>query len=127
MCGLPQSGQLAYIYLIKHLQLHGFNREGFTPVLFKHATQDTMFSLIVDDFGVKYTPKNDELHFIDTPKKKYTGITIDWIGRIFLGIHLGWDYTKRTVTISMPIYVNKYLSIFQHKNLYMTNIHHIHT
>ena len=28
-----------------------------------------MFSLVVDDFGVKYTSKNDALHFIGTHKK----------------------------------------------------------
>ena len=86
--GLPQAGRLAYIVLIKHLQLHRYTRSGFTIGLFKYATGDTMFILVIDDFGVKYTAKNDALHFIDTPKKKYPGITIDSIGRISLGIHL---------------------------------------
>ena len=72
--------------------------------------------LVVDGFGVKYTSKNDALHLNDTQNKNYPGITIDWSGRIFLGIHLDWDYVNRTVTISMPNYVNKALSIFQHKN-----------
>ena len=64
---------------------------------------------------MKYTAKNDELHLIDILKKKYLDITIDWSGRIFIGIHLDWEYTKRTVTLSIPNYVNKYLSIFKHK------------
>ena len=38
MYGLPQAGQLAYILLIKRLQLHGYTCAGFTPGLFKHAT-----------------------------------------------------------------------------------------
>ena len=71
MYGLLQSGQLAYIALIKDLQIHGYTRAGFTPGLFKNATQDTLFSLVVDDFGVKYTAKNIALHLIDTLKKKY--------------------------------------------------------
>ena len=74
-----------------------------------------MFSLVVGDFGVKYTAKNDSLHLIETLKKKIPGITIDWSGRIFPDIHLDWDYTKCTVTLSMPNYVNKYMSRFQHK------------
>ena len=69
-----------------------------------------MFSLFVDEFEVKYIAKNDALHLIDTLKKKYLGITVYWSGRIFLGIHLYWDYCKRTVTLSMPNYVNKALS-----------------
>ena len=69
MYGLPQVGQLDYIALIKHLQLHGYTCTGFTPGLFKHEKLDTMFSLVVDEFGVKYTHKNDALHLINTPKK----------------------------------------------------------
>ena len=45
--GLPKSGQLAYIALIKHLQLHGYNSTGFTPCLFKNATQYTLFCFVV--------------------------------------------------------------------------------
>ena len=45
--GLPQSGGLAYNTLIKHLQLHGYTCAGFIPGLFKHATRDTMFCLVV--------------------------------------------------------------------------------
>ena len=114
MYGLPQAGQLAYISLIKHLKLYGYTCTDFIPDLFKHATQDTLFSLVFYDFGVKYKAKNDELHLIDTPKKKYLGITIYWNDRIFLGIHLYWDYTKRTVTLSTPNYVKKSLLRFQY-------------
>ena len=66
--GLPQAGRLAYIGIIKHLKLHGYNRAGFTPGLFKHVTQYTMFCFVVDDFRVKYISKNDAYHFIDTLK-----------------------------------------------------------
>ena len=40
-------------------------------------------------------------------EEKYPGITIYWSGRILLGIHLYWEYTERTVTLSMPNYVKK--------------------
>ena len=69
MYGLSQAGQIYYIVLIKHLQLDVYTREYFTPGLFKHSTQYTIFSLVVDDFGVKYTAKNDGLHLIGTLKK----------------------------------------------------------
>ena len=70
MYGLPQVGPLGYIFIIKHLQLHGYTRAGFTPGLFKHATLNTLFSVVFDDFGVKYTDKNDALNFINILKKK---------------------------------------------------------
>ena len=41
--GLAQAGRLAYIALIKNLQLHGYTFTGFTPGLFKQSTQDTIF------------------------------------------------------------------------------------
>ena len=91
MYGLPQVGKLAYIVLIKHLQLHSYTRTGFTPGLFKHSTRDTMLRLVVGGFGLKYTAKNYTLHLIGTMRKKYPGITIDWSGRIFPGINLDWD------------------------------------
>ena len=112
MYGLPKAGQLAYIALIKHLQIHGYIHTGFTAGLFEYATRDTIFILVVYDFGLKYKSKNNTFHLIDTPKNKYPGITIDWSGIIFLGIHLDWDYTKRTDTLSMPEYVKKALSKF---------------
>ena len=126
MYGLPQAYQLAYITFIKNLQLHRYTCAGSTPGLFKHATRDTFFCLVVDDFGVKYTAKNDALHLIYTLKKKYPGTTIDWSGRILLAINLYWEYTKCNFTLSMLKYVNKALSRLQHENLKMTNIHHIH-
>ena len=55
MYGLPQEGLLSYIALIKHLQLQGYTRAGFTLGLSKHATRDNLLSLVVDDFGVKYS------------------------------------------------------------------------
>ena len=85
MYGLPQSGKLAYIALIKHLQLHGYTHACFIPGLFKHATRDTMFSLFVDDFEVKYTAKNDALHFIDTLKKNTPASLLIEVVEFYLG------------------------------------------
>ena len=122
----PQAWLLAYIEVIKHLKLHSYTRVGFTSGLFRRATRDTLFSLVVDDFGVKYTAKNYALYLINTLKKKYPSITIYSSDIIFLGIQLDWEYNICTVNISMPNYVKKSLSRFEQKNLNMTNIHHIH-
>ena len=114
MYGLPQAGRLAYVQLVKHLRLHGYERAGYTPGLFKHKTRGTVFSLVVDDFGVRYTSQDDANHLINALEEKYT-ITKDFEGKIFLGLHLDWDYKKRTVRITMPDYVKKALARFQHK------------
>ena len=115
MYGLPQAGRLAYIDLIKFLQRYGYVRAGLTPGLFKHITRPTIFSLVVDDFGVKYNSINDALHLINTLKIRYK-ITVDWEGSIFCGIHLNWNYQQGEVTLSMPNYVNKALQRFNHQS-----------
>jgi hypothetical protein len=78
---------LAYLkLLLDNLQSHGYVKAGLTPGLFKHQTRKTIFSLVVDDFGVKYSNLNDANHLINSLQQHYP-ITIDWTGKIFLGIH----------------------------------------
>ena len=69
--------------------------------------------LVVDDFGVKYTGKEHALHLAAALKENYD-ITTDWTGSLFIGISLKWDYSKRTVQLSMPNYINKMLQRYQH-------------
>ena len=53
MPGLPQSGWLSQTRLIDHLGSGGY-RQTSTPMLFRHEERDIDFTLVVDDFGVKY-------------------------------------------------------------------------
>ena len=41
-------------------------------------------------------------------------LAIDQSGTLFCGITLTWDYTKWTVILSMPVYIAKALTKFQH-------------
>ena len=66
------------------------------------------FTLVVDDFGVKYVAKADALHLIDALKQNYK-ITEDWSGRKYIRLTFDWDYEKRKVHLSMPGYVQKTL------------------
>ena len=50
MCGLP----LSQLQLISLLYESGYHQTS-TPMLFRHATRDITFCLVVDDFGVKYS------------------------------------------------------------------------
>jgi hypothetical protein len=62
---LPQSGILAYVQLVAHLTKHGYEPCPHTPCLWKRATCDVTFCLVVDDFGVKYTDKAYDTHLIN--------------------------------------------------------------
>ncbi len=113
MYGLPQAGILAYQKLVKHLKEAGFTPAKFTPGLFTHKTRPLAFSLVVDDFGVKYT-RQEDVDFLITELKKNYDVTVDWEGKIFCGIHLNWNYNNRTVRCSMPGFAAKGLQRFNH-------------
>ena len=55
--GLPQGGVLANKLLRKRLAPEGFYEVPHTPGLWKHISRPIQFSLVVDDFGVKYVGK----------------------------------------------------------------------
>ena len=114
MYGLPQAGRVASDALIPRLAAAGYTPTGKTPGLFRHKDNSITFCLVVDDFGVKYTDKEDALHLIATLKKDYT-ITEDWEGKNFCGIDLDWNYKEGWVDISMKGYVAKALQRFTHE------------
>ena len=91
MYGLPQTGMLANELLQKCLKLHGYAPTKHKPGLCKNETRSTIFTFVVDDFGVKYIDKNNVEHLITALKKNYE-ITIDWEGKRYCGMKLDWDY-----------------------------------
>jgi hypothetical protein len=62
MYGLPQSGLLSNQLLRKRLAPHGYYECTHTPGLWKHESRPISFTLVVDDFGVKYINKEDAQH-----------------------------------------------------------------
>ena len=58
MYGLPQAGLIANQQLKKRLNEHGYHQRKLVPGLWKHDTQPIQFTLVVDDFGVKYVGWN---------------------------------------------------------------------
>jgi hypothetical protein len=75
--GLKQSGKIAHDDLVEHLAKHGYEKLPFTEGLFKHKTKDIAFTLVVDDFAIKYTNKEDADHLIDCMRMKYP-FKVDW-------------------------------------------------
>ena len=115
MYGLPQAGILANNLLRKRLANHGYYECTHTPGLWRHNTRNISFVLVVDDFGIKYSNKEDALHLAAALKQHYD-VTVDWDASLFVGISLDWNYspTNRSVTLSMPDYVKKALRRFTH-------------
>jgi hypothetical protein len=71
------------------------------PGLWRHEWRPITFTLVVDNFGVKYVGKEHTDHLIACIKEKYK-LTKDWSGDLYCGINLKWDYIKQTLEISMP-------------------------
>ena len=113
MYGLPQSGIVANKDLQKHLKPFGYEPVTHTPGLWKHKDRDIIFTLVVDDFAIKYTKIEDLLHLQNALQSKYT-LTIDMEAKSYCGVDITWDYKKRTCQISMPQYIQKLLHKLQH-------------
>jgi hypothetical protein len=112
--GLPQAGILANQLLRKRLAPAGYYEVAHTPGLWRHVSRPIQFSLVVDDFGVKYVGKEHADHLITTLRKHYK-LSEDWTGSLYCGITLDWDYTNRTLDISMPGYIIKLRAKFDHQ------------
>ena len=57
MYGLPQSRRIAHDAMLKHLEPYGYHPSCKNPGLWKHNSRPINFTLVVDDFGVKYLGK----------------------------------------------------------------------
>jgi hypothetical protein len=115
MYGLKESGFIANQELKIVLAKAGYAPTKFTPGLYTHKTRPIAFSLVVDDFGVKYVNKEDMDHLVAAIGNRYP-IKVDWKAEYYLGITIKWDYVNRTATLSMPGYVKEALLEFQHKS-----------
>jgi hypothetical protein len=114
MYGLPQAGILAQELLEKRLNEHGYSQSKAVPGLWTHKTRPILFTLVVDDFRVKYVGKEHAMHLISILKQHYE-ISEDWTGSKYIGITFEWDYRKCRVHLSMPGYISKALQRFGHK------------
>jgi hypothetical protein len=76
MYGLPQAGIIAQELLQERLAKVGYYQRKIIPGLWTHITKKTCFTLVVDDFAIKYTNLDNAKHLIDALKKDYV-ITID--------------------------------------------------
>ena len=127
MYGLRESGYIANIELKRILVLEGYIPSKFTPGLFTHKTRDIAFSLVVDDFEVKYTKREDAEHLLKTKQDRYT-IKADWDPTFYLGVTLEFYYDERTCKIAMLGYIKQALTKSHHEfNKTKQHTHHHHS
>jgi hypothetical protein len=82
--GLPQAGILANKKVRQKLAPFGYHECVKTPGLWKHDSRPLTFTLVVDDFGVKYESKEDA----DASIKSTYKLTEDWTGNLYCDISL---------------------------------------
>ena len=114
MYGLPQAGVLANQLLRKRLEPHGYYEVEHTPGLWKHESLLIQFTLVVDNFGVKYVGKQNSMHLINSLKEDYE-IETDWNGELYCRITLKWNYEEKYVDAQMPGYTMKQIKKYKHK------------
>ena len=78
-----------------------------------HLTCNITFTLVVDDFGIKYVGKDHLDHIPNAIQDLYT-VTIDMTGSKYLGLTLKWNYLDSIVYITMSGYIKRALHKFQH-------------
>ena len=115
MYGLPQSGLLANQQLQKALQRYVYYPCMHTIGLWKHKWRPITFTLVVDDFGIKYEGKEHDENLLQCLNKHYEKITVYWTGNLYCGIHLTWNYEQQWVDLQMTDYISNMLQRF--KNL----------
>lgn len=101
----PQAGQkIAHDCGKEHLAGYGYSPAPITTVLWQYNNRPTTFTLVFDNFGMKYHKRKDALHLKNALKYLNTIIT-DWDGALYIDITLKWEFTKGTIQLSMPGYV----------------------
>jgi hypothetical protein len=85
-----------------------YSQSKAVPGLWTHKTRPISFTLIINDFGVKYVGKEHAMHLISILKQHYK-ISEDWTGSKCIGVTFEWDYRNCRVHLSMPGYISKAL------------------
>jgi hypothetical protein len=71
------------------------------------------FSLVMDDFGIKYIGRNNAEQLM-TSIKKNCDISSDWTGSDCCSLKHNWDHINGTVDLYMPGYIKAALHKYQH-------------
>ena len=105
MYGLKNAGKVSKDRLVKHLNSSDFF-ETKTPCLFRHATRDVTFCLVVDDFGIKYSKDEDLTFLVDCLSQLYH-VKVHPVGTKYLGFTIEYSRSgrDRSISLSYPSYI----------------------
>jgi hypothetical protein len=84
---LKQAGLLANKLLQTRLAPFGYNPARHTPGLWLHKTRPISFTLVVDEFAVKYLGKQHAEHLRNALLQTYE-LTTDWTAMVYSGMTL---------------------------------------
>ena len=83
----PQAGRIKNNLLKKCLAYYGYFERPHTPGLWKHVSRPTQFTLVVDNFGIKYVGQENLDHLL-MALRKYYEVSVDEEGSLYCGITL---------------------------------------
>jgi hypothetical protein len=90
------------------------SHNALTPCLFRHATRNITFCLVVDDLGVRYGSKEDADFLINVLQLHGYELTIKWDGETYLGMTVTFNRLQQhTVSLAMPNYITEMLAHFR--------------
>ena len=84
-----------------------------TPGIWRHVSHPIAFTLVVDNFGIKYVGNKHAKHLANALNYKYK-ISENWTGRLYCGIDLEWDYVSCTLGIRMLGYIKTKTQQYKH-------------
>ena len=87
MYSLPQAGRLAYNKLVLNLDQNGYRPCKQTHGLWRHESHPVTFSLVVDNFGIKYVGEEHAKHLNAALLEDYR-ITEDYTVSLYCGLQL---------------------------------------
>ena len=71
--------------------------------------REIAFTLVVDDFAMKYVDKADVDHLLLCIKERYP-VKVDWDAKQYIRVNLDWSYEEHEVLLSMKDYVKQDLA-----------------
>ena len=90
MYGLVQAGIIAHDALKDLHKPYVYAPAKITQVLWTHIDRDKSFTIVVDNFVIKFRHQKDADHLISSLQEKYE-VTQYWKGVLYCGIKLKWD------------------------------------
>ena len=111
--GLKQAGKIAHDDIVKRLEAAGYIKSNLIEGYFSHKSRPISFTLVVDDFLIKYHRDEDLAHLMSTLRKHYT-VKCDTKADQYIGINLKWDYDNWTCVLVMDGFIEQALCELKH-------------